>query len=168
MIGIASVTAAYSVIVSGLALSASYSDQNSLSLAGLRNAQETYFIGNSLLRLKAYIWRDFMPMAVSEDSKETRAAVENARGMRASVQLIDENGTALPATLHAETMCIVQGDRVWETNAIEERRDESNSSICDLEIRKGPQWQPRSYVANWSVSLMDQIGLERTAAEPTQ
>jgi hypothetical protein len=66
--------------------------------------------------------------------------------MIAIVKLIDENGTPLPKSLHAEVVCVVQGDHIWQTSAIEERRDESNPSSLDFVIRKGPQWETRSFV----------------------
>jgi hypothetical protein len=85
-----------------------------------------------------------MPMA--DDSAAARAALAAARGRIASVRLIDEGGKPLPKSLHADEVYLVQGDRLWQTSAIEERRDESNPSTLEFVIRKGPQWEPRSFV----------------------
>jgi hypothetical protein len=87
-----------------------------------------------------------MPMALADDSAAARDALATARGIMATVKLINENGKPLPKSLHAKVVCVVQSDRIWQTSAIEERRDESNPSSLDFVIRKGPQWEPRSFV----------------------
>ncbi len=74
----------------------------SLSAANLQDAQESIAVGSLKLRLTAYLWRDFMPMALADDSAAAREALAAARGMMASVKLVDENGKPLPKSLHAE------------------------------------------------------------------
>jgi|SRR5665213_525232 len=118
----------------------------SLSAADLQDAQESIAVGSWKLRMTAYLWRDFMPMALPDDSAAAREALAAARGMMASVKLVGENGKPLPKSLHAEVVCVVQGGHIWQTSAIEESRDESNPSILSFVIRKGPQWEPRSFV----------------------
>ncbi len=121
-------------------------EAESLSAADLLDAKESITIGSSKLRLTAEIWRDFMPMALADDSAAARAALAATRGMMIGVKVIDEGGKSLPKSLHAEVVYVVQGDRIWQSSAIEQRRNESNPSVLDLEIRKGPQWEPRSFV----------------------
>jgi hypothetical protein len=70
--------------------------------------------------------------------------MEDSRRMNASFRLIAEDGTPLPSMLHAETVRIVEGNRVWETNAIEERLAELNPPSRDFVIRDGPKWQSMS------------------------
>jgi hypothetical protein len=115
-------------------------------MVSLQHAQEILTLGESVLRLKAFIWRDFMPIGVPDDPNEARAVVADARGMRAIIQLIDDKGTPIPSTLHADTVWIFQGDEIWTTNSIEERRGELDASSCEFAIAKGPMWQPSSYV----------------------
>jgi hypothetical protein len=115
-------------------------------MVSLQHAQEILTIGESVLRLKAFIWRDFMPIGVPDDPNEARAVVADARGMRAIIQLIDDKGTPIPSTLHADTVWIFQGDEIWTTKSIEERRGELDASSCEFAIAKGPMWQPSSYV----------------------
>jgi hypothetical protein len=129
-----------------LSLGARELKSESLSTADLQDAQESIAVGSSKLRLTAYLWRDFMPMALANDSAAARAALAAARGVMASVKLVDENGKPLPKSLHAEVVCVVQGGHIWQTSAIEETRDESNPSTLTFVIRKGPQWEPRSFV----------------------
>jgi hypothetical protein len=117
-----------------------------LSAADLQDARESIAVGSSKLRLTASIWRNFMPMALADDSAAARDALAARRGIMATVKLINENGKPLPKSLHAEVVCVVQGDRIWQTSAIEENRDESNPSSLDFVIRKGPQWEPWSFV----------------------
>ena len=142
----ASVTAAYLIFATAQATASSDSYGDSRSLVSLQHAQEILTIGESVLRLKAFIWRDFMPIGVPDDPNEARAVVADARGMRAIIQLIDDKGTPIPSTLHADTVWIIQGDQVWTTKAIEERRGELDASSCEFAIAKGPMWQPSSYV----------------------
>jgi hypothetical protein len=133
-------------LLGGNALALPAPDGKLESLQAAPHAEEVLSLGNSVLRLQAYIWRDFMPMALPEDPVEAKAAVARARGMIASIKLVDINGNPLPPKLHAVSVWIVQGDQVWQTNSIEERCDDSNQSTCDVIVRKGPQWQPRTYV----------------------
>jgi len=133
-------------LMGGMASCAHELNSESLSNADLLDARESIAVGSLKLRLTAYLWRDFMPMALADDSAAAREALAAARGIMASIKLIDENGKPLPKSLHAKVVCVVQGDRIWQTSAIQESRDESNPSSLDLVIRKGPQWEPRSFV----------------------
>lgn len=117
-----------------------------LSAADLQDAKESVTLGSLKLRLTAYLWRNFMPMGLADDSAAARDALAAARGMMASVALVDENGKSLPKSLHAEVVCVVQDSHIWQTSAIEESRDESNPSTLSFVVRKGPHWEPRSYV----------------------
>jgi hypothetical protein len=128
------------------ALAQAVPDEKLDSRQAVPHAEELLNLGNSVLRLQAYIWRDFMPMALPEDPVEAKAAVARARGMIASIKLVDINGNSLPPKIHAISVWIVQGDRVWRTNSIEERCDDADQSTCDVIVRKGPQWRPRTYV----------------------
>jgi S-formylglutathione hydrolase FrmB len=108
----------------------------------VRDAPENRKEGNSVFRLQAYIYRDFMPFATSGDAAGL-AARQRHYGMIAIISLTDEHGMPVPVTWHADTIWIVQGASVWETSAIEERRSETG---CDFVIRSGPKWHPRSSV----------------------
>jgi hypothetical protein len=121
-------------------------ESNQLLGADLSAARESITIGSSRLRLTAYLWRDFMPMGVPDDSESSRAALAAARGMIAKIELSAEGDAPLPKSLHAEVVYVVQDDRIWQTRQIEERRDHSNCSSVDLVIRNGPQWKPSSFV----------------------
>jgi hypothetical protein len=146
MICNASVIALSLIGGTALPLGARELKSESLSAADLQDAQESITVGSLKLRLTAYLWRDFMPMALADDSAAAREALAAARGVMASVKLVDENGKPLPKSFHAEVVCIVQGGHIWQTSAIEESRDESNPSTLSFVVRKGPQWEPRSYV----------------------
>jgi hypothetical protein len=126
-------------------LSANDLNSESLSAADLPDARESIAVGDFNLRLTAHLWRDFMPMSLADDSAAAREALAAARGLIAIVKLIDENGKPLPTSLHLEVICVVQDDHIWQTSAIEERRDDSDPSSRDFVIRNGPQWAPRSF-----------------------
>jgi hypothetical protein len=130
--------------ITGL-LSANELNSESLSAADLPDARESIAVGGFNLRLTAQLWRDFMPKGLADDSAAASEALAAARGMIVIVKLIDESGKPLPISLHAEVICVVQDDHIWQTSTIEERRDESNPSSLDFVIRKGPKWAPRSF-----------------------
>jgi hypothetical protein len=69
----ASLTAAYLVFTTAQATVGSDSDRGSRSLASLQHAPEVLTVGESVLRLKAYVWRDFMPIGVPNDPMKTRS-----------------------------------------------------------------------------------------------
>ena len=84
--------------------------------------------------------------------------------MIAIVTLTEEHGMPVPPTLHAEKIWILQGESVWETSTIEERR---NDTRCDFVVRNGPKWQPRSAV-DVIVRLKDGNGRSFLLAMPNQ
>jgi hypothetical protein len=120
----------------------------SSQLAFARSAKETMVIEGSTLRLQASIWRNFMPVIIDANSAR----------LRASISLIDVNEKPVPRALHAETVCVVQGDRVWKTNKVEEGgEDHANPSIRSFTVGSGPKWPTQSYVDVF-VRVADQNG----------
>jgi hypothetical protein len=119
--------------------------QNPSLPPGLRDAPERLIDGELVLGLKAYIWRDFMPLATSQDAAGLAARARRT-SLIAIVTLTDEHGTPLPPALHVETIWILQGESAWETNTIEERRNGSNAPSCEFVVRDGPKWRPGSVV----------------------
>jgi hypothetical protein len=123
--------------------------RSSQQLAFLRGAKETMLIGGSTLRLQASIWRNFMPVII--DPNSTR--------LGATISLIDVNEKPVLPTLHAETVWVVQGDRVWKTNKIEEKEgDDANPSIRSFTVGNGPKWPTQSYVDVF-VRISDRSGV---------
>jgi hypothetical protein len=120
----------------------SSSDQIPPLPSGVRDAPVSLSVGGLVFRLHAYIYRNFMPLATSQDDAGL-AAQEKRSAMTATITLADDHGLPVPPTLHAEKIWILQGESVWETNAIEERR---NDTRCDFVVRNGPKWQPGSSV----------------------
>lgn len=88
------------------------------SLVSLQHAHELLVTGESVLRLKAFIWRYFMPIGVPDDPGEARAVMADARAMRAIIQLIGDKGRPIPSTLHADAVWIIRGDQVWTTKQL--------------------------------------------------
>jgi hypothetical protein len=139
---------AQAAFVSTLALSAPLADQSSQPLAVPRGAKETLIIDGSALRLRAHIWRDFMPGAV-----ETKT-----RGLIATIALGVVNGMSVRPTLHADTVWMVQRGRVWKTDEIEElEHHNSDPSTLSFAIRNGPEWPTKSFVDVF-VRVADQHG----------
>jgi hypothetical protein len=67
--------------------------------------------------LDAYVWRDFMPSIGKPN-----------RGLMANVNLVAEDGEAIPAKLTLDKLWVINGSEIWETKP-------GNA-------RSGPQWQP--------------------------
>jgi hypothetical protein len=140
---------AQSALVSTPVLSDPLADRSSQPLAFPHGAKETVVIEGSTLRLQASIWRNFMPVII--DANSTR--------LRATISLIDVNEKPVPPTLHAETLWVVQGDRVWKTNKVEEQEgDDANPSIRSFTVGNGPKWPTQSYVDVF-VRIADQNGV---------
>jgi hypothetical protein len=129
------------------------SAQGSASASELSGVPESVSFGKAVLSLSAYIWRDFMPIAVAQESD--LAAAKGGRPMVARIQLMSQNDMPMPSRLRAEVVWIVQGDLVWETKPFEERSGDSGS--YEFVIRGGPKWQPGSYV-DVVVRLVDERG----------
>jgi hypothetical protein len=70
----------------------------------------------------------------------------NSTRLRATISLIDVNEKPVPPTLHAETVWVVQGDRVWKTNKVEREGHDANPSIRGFTVSSGPKWPTQSYV----------------------
>jgi hypothetical protein len=130
----------------GLPLGAHVPESESLSAADRRNARESIILGTSNLRLTANVWRDFMPAALLDESVPGEDAVAPVRGIIATVKIFDKSGKPLPKSLQPKMVYLVQGERIWQTSAIQESRDESTPSTLDLAIQQGPQWEPQTFV----------------------
>jgi len=140
---------AQSALVSTPGLSEPLADRSSQQLAFTRGAKEKMVIEGATLRLQASIWRNFMPVII--DANSTR--------LRATISLVDVNEKPVPPTIHAETVWVVQGDRVWKTNKVEEDEgDDANPSIRSFTVGNGPKWPTQSYVDVY-VRIADQNGV---------
>jgi hypothetical protein len=126
-------------------------DRSSQQLVFLRGAKETMVIEGSTLRLQASIWRNFMPVIIDANS--------NSTSLVATISLVDVNEKPVPPTLHAETVWVVQGDRVWKTSKVEEvERYAPNPSTRRFTVVNGPKWPTQSYVDIF-VRIADQNGV---------
>ena len=128
---------AQSLLVSSPGRSDPLVNPTSQKLVFSRGAKETVLIEGSALKLQATIWRNFMP--VITDANSTR--------LGGTVSFIDVNGKPVPSTLHAVTVWVVQGDRVWKTHKVEDEEiDDVNPSIRSFKFGDGPKWPAQSYI----------------------
>jgi hypothetical protein len=77
--------------------------------------------------------------------------------MKTSFRLLSETGTPLPSILREERIWILQGDEVWETNAIDETVGASNGISRDFLVHGGPTWQSMAPI-DAVIRLMDRNG----------
>ena len=117
-------------------------------------APETVSVAGVALRLRTYIWRDFMPGPGAE---------RDGSPMMAAFQVMTVDGTPVPPTLRANVGWIVWGDRVWEGPVAEERPREAGGSKLEVMMRGGPKWGPGIYV-DAVVRIVDGEGIAHLLA----
>jgi hypothetical protein len=88
-------------------------------------------VSGQTLTLEASLWRDFMPIS-PPDGKPLIVA--------ARVKTLD--GRAVPATLSADTLWVLNGSQVWSAPAREERPRAANPAVYEVVARDGPKWGP--------------------------
>jgi hypothetical protein len=115
-------------------------------LSHIRAAPEAVKFGDSVLRLHANVWRNFMPLA---------GAAPDGRPMIASLVVFVENGP--PVALHVDAIWILQGDLIWQSHDIEAGTTDSRGSANEYVVRDGPRLKPHSYV-DIVVSISDLKG----------
>jgi hypothetical protein len=137
-------------------VAASGPDRKPPSPLDLRDAPETVVIENAVIRLQIFPWENRMPMATSRDPN-TGLSMPDSRPMKISFRLLSETGTPLPSILRVERIWILQGDEVWETNAIDETVGASNGISRDFLVHDGPTWQSMAPI-DGVIRLMDRNG----------
>jgi hypothetical protein len=115
-------------------------------LSRIREAPEAVQFGDSVLRLQANVWRNFMPLA---------GAMPDGRPMIASLVVIVENGP--PVALHVDAIWILQGDLIWQSHDIETGTTDLRGTTNEYVVRDGPRLKLRSYV-DIVVSISDLKG----------
>jgi len=106
-------------------------------LETLRAAPETVSVGESVLRLETFIWRDFMPGP---------GATPDGSPMMASLRVISVDSQPIPSTLVADLGWIIWNDQVWEAPVVEDPPRQPGATELDLMMRGGPKWGPDIYV----------------------
>ena len=104
------------------------------TLSEIRAAPETLILGNATLRMEAYAWRNFMPMAgVKADS----------RPLSASIKLIVARGPMVP---HRVTgVWILQDESIWQLYDMD-LPGNSTANPYEIVVRDGPRLAPHSYI----------------------
>jgi hypothetical protein len=100
------------------------------TLAQLRAAAAEATIHGRLLELRAYLWRDFMPISPP-----------NGRPLIANVDVQSVDGGSLPDGLSVERAWFLNGALVWSASPSELRTVDDGRSI-EVVFRNGPLWGP--------------------------
>ena len=96
----------------------------------LRSAPAQLVLGGTTVRLDSYLWRDFQP-----------ATPPDGKPLIASLRVVSVDGTAIPATVDADSAWIISGDLAWATAVVQEQ-PRSDASSFDIVARQGPKWGP--------------------------
>lgn len=91
-------------------------------------------LGENLLVLQTYLWRDFMP-SVGTKSKSP---------LLSKIKLIDRHEKPIPPNLHLKKQYLIQGDKVWEFALKSIRAQTPYERVAVL--RDGPQLKPGTEV----------------------
>jgi len=123
----------------------------------LAAAPTSVVLGGKTLVLDASLWRDFMPIAPPD-----------GRPLVTVMQVRADDGSAVPATVVANMVWVLNGADVWSTLPREERSRNETAPIYELVARDGPKWGP-GITVDVVVHLHDQSGhdaLLRVAGRP--
>ena len=122
----------------------------------IRNAPAEVSLAGVALRLETYLWRDFQP--TSPVDGKPLVAVLRVRSV---------TGTAISATIHADSAWIINGDLAWATAVVDEQGRASGASFFEVVARDGPKWGPGIQV-DVVVRLHDSAGHDVLLRAPNQ
>ena len=101
------------------------------SLDELLDAPESISVGDQTLRLRTYMWRDFMPISPPD-----------GKPLIAIFWIYSADSTALPDGLTAETGWVINGDRVWDASFEIQEGVQPKPYELERVARNGPKWGP--------------------------
>jgi hypothetical protein len=103
----------------------------SISASSLTAAPTSVVVDGKTLTLAASLWRDFQPISPPD-----------GKPMIAGLQVQSLDGSAVPATVTADTVWLVHGTEVWSGVAREERSRQDTAPVYEVVAREGPKWEP--------------------------
>lgn len=95
----------------------------------LRSSPENTTIGDNKLRLTAYLWRDFMPIAEENGSK-----------MNCVNKLTEVDSIPILNTITLKKQYVIKGNEIWTADYGEVRNN--LDFILEGVVRDGPKWGP--------------------------
>jgi hypothetical protein len=105
------------------------------------------------LTLNAVLWRDFFPPNPLPDGGP----------MVSVVRVQTSDGSAVPTTVTADMIWLVNGTEVWSAVPRQERTREDAAPSYEVVARDGPKWQPGTSV-DVIVRLRTRAGVVRLRA----
>jgi hypothetical protein len=104
-------------------------------LAAVTNAPTTLTVGSSPVTVNGNAWRDFMPGP---------GAPAGGSGLMVTASVQTNQATPLPADLTIGSVWVLNGDQLWSTTQVENRRD--TPFVQTGVARNGPRWDPGAQV----------------------
>jgi hypothetical protein len=96
-------------------------------------AEDTIRLDGTQIVLKAYLWRDFMPISPP-----------NGRPLQAVVTLLPVNSDYLPADIDVQKIWIIYQEELWSSPLSAVRPVAADQALTSLEktADNGPKWEP--------------------------
>jgi len=135
MKGFASSVALAALLVPGLLDCKSTMTAPQPVLAAVSNAPTTLTVGASPVTVNGNAWRDFMPGP---------GGPAGGSGLMISASVQTALPTPLPADLTIGSVWVLNGDQLWSTTQVENRRD--TPFVQTGVARNGPRWDPGAQV----------------------
>lgn len=118
----------------------------SISASTLTASPTSVVVDGKTLTLAVSLWRDFQPISPPD-----------GKPMIAGLQVTSLDGSAVPATVAADTVWLVRGTEVWSGVAREERSRQDTAPVYEVVVRDGPKWEP-GVLVDVIVQLRDASG----------
>lgn len=127
-----------------------------VSRAALRDAPQSIRIEGVPLHLEAHVWRDFMPGWVSSDSQsgETEGS---GKPMAGDLRIVAQNKMQIPKHWRVDVAWVRFGQRIWQSQPVEEQPRDPAAHELAVTIRNGPKW-PRQARVDIVVRVVDGNG----------
>ena len=138
------VTAVLLLVVAGCGGS-SPTAPSDVSRSQLASAPTRIVADGKTLALTTSLWRDFMPISPPD-----------GKPLVAVLTIVAEDGSAVPATVTADTSWVIFSDQVWSA-AVEQRPRAETAPAYEVIARNGPKWGP-DVTVDVVVRLVDSTG----------
>jgi hypothetical protein len=97
----------------------------------LTTAPTRIALAGKILTLATSLWRDFQPISPPD-----------GKPLVALLQVRTEDGSAVPATVRADTVWVIFGTETWSGVPQEEHSRVETTPVYEIVARDGPRWGP--------------------------
>jgi len=124
-------------------------------LDALRRAPESVEIESAIVRLKADVWRDSMPVVLLDLPAQSPKSAASGKPMTAGLKIVAQSGQHIPRGLRIDLAWVFWGDKIWESRPSEDEVTTTGSR--EFAMNNGPKWLPGT-VVDVVVRIVDSRG----------